>query len=350
MLVALLAAGAVAASPPTLQAPDWLRKPTAQELGNVFPTNALRHNLGGQAMIMCVVNVHGLLEGCVVSSESPHGEGFGAAALLLAPRFSMRPAIGPKGPVPAIINIPIRFDAPGTAPSSYSESRLPPGQSTYATGAFNMIIHPIWSAAPSFAQVGAAYPAKAGGEAGHVVMRCRVDSGGALKTCSPISEAPQGKGFARAAETLVGDFRLSVDSPPKKDAGPIYVDVPLELIDPRSAEFQQRRIGAPTWRVALNPTKVAQVFPAAAAAKGVTTGRGVVRCAVAADGSLRACEELPGDPDGLGFSHSAMLIAQVMAINPWTDEGGPVDGAMIAIPIRFNLAAESAKALPDKPK
>jgi hypothetical protein len=43
----------------------------------------------------------------------------------------------------------------------------------------------------------------------------------------------------------------------------------------------------------------------------------------------------------LGFSHSAVVIADAMAMNPWTDEGGPVDGSSIVLPIRFNLAADA---------
>jgi len=35
-----------------------------------------------------------------------------------------------------------------------------------------------------------------------------------------------------------------------------------------------------------------------------------------------------------------VLVAQVMKMNPWTQDGGPVDGARVKLPIRFNLAQE----------
>jgi TonB family protein len=364
MLVSLLVAAAVSSAPQPITRPDWLTRPNADELGRLYPSWALKRRLGGQAVISCVVNVHGLLEACKIDSESPAGWGFGAAALALAPTFSMRPAMGSDGPVPGTVRIPIIFhvaggyaastDRPATAmESAYGGgSRLAPAKSdvSYANHDRNLILHPIWSAAPSFADVAAAYPSAAAGIAGHVVLQCPVSSDGTLHGCSAVTEQPTGKGFARAADKLTRHFRLSAESMPAKSGDPPYVDVPFHLADPSTSDFKRHRIGAPTWRLALDPTKVAQVYPEAAAAKGITTGRGVAKCAVAVDGSLTACQEMPGEPDGLGFSHSAVVVGQAMAMNPWTDEGGPVDGSEIVLPIRFNLApgAQSASATSSK--
>lgn len=41
-----------------------------------------------------------------------------------------------------------------------------------------------------------------------------------------------------------------------------------------------------------------KLFPAEAAAKGVTTGKGVARCVVGADGGLMDCVPLRGTPTG----------------------------------------------------
>ncbi|MDB5480736.1 MAG: hypothetical protein JWO83_1789 [Caulobacteraceae bacterium] len=51
---------------------------------------------------------------------------------------------------------------------------------------------------------------------------------------------------------------------------------------------------------------------------------------------------VPASPDGVGFSEVAVQIAQLMKMNPWTQEGGPVDGVTVLLPIRFNLAEASA--------
>jgi TonB family protein len=354
MFVSLLAAVAAASAPQAITKPDWLTRPSASELSAVYPAHAMQHHIAGQAAITCVVNVHGLLEACQVVSESPRGEGFGAAALLLAPTISMTPAIGPAGPVPWTVTIPIRWELRGGgAPdvmwteSPYGGgSRTTPKESdaSDANSGKNLIVHPTWRIAPTFADVAGVYPANARGAAGHVVLQCRVVSDGGLRNCSTVTEEPLGKGFARAAYDLVAHFHVSAESFPAKDSDPTYVDVPFRLIDPKSDEFQQRRIGAPNWRLALDPNKVAQVFPETAAAKGIATGRGVAKCSVAADGALVDCQEMPGEPDGLGFSHSAVVIAQSMAMNPWTDEGAPVDGSTIVLPIRFNLASGTPPA------
>lgn len=357
MLFSLFAAAAVAAAPQQIANPSWRSRPSGDQMSAVYPAHAAQQRIGGRAMINCVANVNGLLEACQVVSESPTGEGFGAAALLLAPTFSMNPATGPDGPVPAKITIPIVWNLGGAGAPVQKASESPYGggsrlasvksNASYGDYDKTLIVQPIWASAPSFADVAAVYPTGAGGSPGHVILRCRVVSGGGLKSCATVVEEPSGKGFARASQNLVGHFRLSAESLPTKDGDPAYVDVPFRLIDPQTDEFRQHRIGAPTWRLALDPTKVAQVYPEEAAAKGVATGRGVAKCAVAADGGLTACEEMPADPDKLGFSHSAVVVASAMAMNPWTDEGDPVDGSSIVLPIRFNLAPD-AKSSPAK--
>lgn len=48
---------------------------------------------------------------------------------------------------------------------------------------------------------------------------------------------------------------------------------------------------------------------------------------------------MAGEPDGLGFSDAAVKIASGMRMNPWTEAGGPVNGARVQLPIRFDLPA-----------
>ena len=101
------------------------------------------------------------------------------------------------------------------------------------------------------------------------------------------------------------------------------------------------------WRSSLAGVTIAALAattltdaPPEAVAKGLKTGRGVARCVVAPDGALTGCTPAPGDPDGVGFSEAAVKLAASMRMNPWTADGGPVDGAVIRLPIRFNLAAK----------
>jgi hypothetical protein len=347
VVLALLQANVATASPSatgqgqarTIEHPDWILRPDPHIAAEYYPYRAVAARVNGHVVEDCVAKADGRLTHCRVIEESPAGWRFGDAAILLAAWYQMNPQTDDGRPVTgAHVRFPIDFASP-----------VKPGAS-YANHGNNLIAYPIWTSAPRFTDVAAVYPADAGGTSGHVVLRCRVTSGGVLESCSTITEEPSGKGFARAAHDLVGHFHVSSLSLPTKESDPTLVDVPFHLIDPQSDEFRRRRVGAPTWRLALDPSKVAQVYPEAAAAKGISTGRGVAKCSVAADGDLTDCLEMPGTPDGLGFSHSAVVIAGAMAMNPWTDEGSPVDGSTIVLPIRFNLAAGTPNAGGPPPK
>jgi hypothetical protein len=124
----------------------------------------------------------------------------------------------------------------------------------------------------------------------------------------------------------------------------VAVNLRIRVIDPAGADFARRRLSEPQWVVGPDPDRAVKLFPAAAAAKGLKTGLGVAGCAVAVDGTLTDCKPLPGEPDGLGFSEAAVEIAQVMKMNRWTQEGGPVDGSRLQLPIRFKLADDKPAA------
>ena len=94
---------------------------------------------------------------------------------------------------------------------------------------------------------------------------------------------------------------------------------------------------APAWLTSLDPKKTPKLFPPEAVTAGLTTGRGVARCTVAADGTMTACAPEAGDPDGLGFSEAATKLASTMKMNLWSSDGAPVAGGVVRIPVRLNL-------------
>jgi hypothetical protein len=108
---------------------------------------------------------------------------------------------------------------------------------------------------------------------------------------------------------------------------------------PYGPEAKSRRISDPAWLTRRDPAQVARLYPAQAAAKGVTTGVGYADCTVAADGVLTACQPFGGDPPDLGFSEAAVQAVAGLRMSPWTDAGGPADGARVRIPITFTQAA-----------
>ena len=99
-----------AVGPRVISQPQWLSRPSAEELSRAYPPRALDLNRNGQVMLQCLVAANGGLTGCQVASETPAGFGFGAAAISLSKRFRMSPRTEDGRPVDgAVVRIPLAF-------------------------------------------------------------------------------------------------------------------------------------------------------------------------------------------------------------------------------------------------
>lgn len=300
--------------------PDWVRKPSPQDMAGVFPKEAVKRNRDGRASIKCDVTVEGFLQNCKVVSEDPPGLGFGVAGLQLAPQFRMSPKIRGGKAMSSDVTVPIIWS--GLVNSNLS----PTGQS--------LVLDPPWTQAPTVTEVAAAWPAEAGDlPSGQAALRCDLNKAGRLAGCEVISEVPKGKGFGKAARALSKSFQVAFTADKAKDLDDYKIDIPFRFRNPATPDT--RKLTKPRWIRTLNPQGVADIYPATAIKAGVKVGLGVVSCRVSATGELTDCQAAREEPANLEFAAAAMKAASLMRMNPWTAEGDPVDGLRITLPIKF---------------
>jgi TonB family protein len=116
VLAAAAPAAALAARPlPSVYVPPRLMaRPSAEDMARYYPSGAARKELAGRAVIECRVALSGAAEACRVVSETPPGEGFGAAALKLSGGFRFSPAQRGGRPVDGqLIRMPLNFRLEG---------------------------------------------------------------------------------------------------------------------------------------------------------------------------------------------------------------------------------------------
>jgi TonB family protein len=306
--------------------PDWVRKPTAEEVLNYWPTEA---TAGGRVRLECVVTNRGLMDNCTVSDEAPLGHGLGGAALAMSQIFVMRPMTFDGLPVSgAKVVIPINFEGPADR----------------FQGALRVARTAPYLASPTFDQVAAAFPKSAIGSiaSSHVVLRCSLRSDGHFDACDTVSETPPGHGFDFAARSLIKDFRVIVN--PKTDhLSDLRVDVPFDFRDPHTPA-PSLEVHDPLWIQRISPEGAGRLYPDDALKAGVQSGGATLRCSVIHDGALTDCEVQSETPAGLGFGDAALQIASVMKMNPWTGQGTPVDGMKIVLPIKLVAPQEAPPA------
>jgi len=97
---------------------EWLERPDSARISLLYPVQAFRQGLSGQAILDCIVDAEGRLA-CLILSEEPAGQGFGEAAIRASRLFRMAPETRDgRRTAGGRVRIPIRFDfTPPSAPS-----------------------------------------------------------------------------------------------------------------------------------------------------------------------------------------------------------------------------------------
>ena len=107
--------------PPTVSgAPTFVRTPSASDVESAYSQNAKSQGTSGSATLQCAIGQSGQLLQCAVVAETPANQGFGAAALSLAPKFLMSTSSSTGSPTAGmVIRIPTQFNAA-------TQSKAPP--------------------------------------------------------------------------------------------------------------------------------------------------------------------------------------------------------------------------------
>ncbi len=298
--------------------PTWVKKPEAKDIMAVWPARAWAAGVGGKVVIDCEVEVDGVVDHCTVISEEPADQGFGAAGLALTPQFQMKPPTMDGVPYVGHVRIPLTFTIPGGAASHLSKHAPIDAVAFYPSM--------LWEAAPTRAEVQAARPQGVG--SGRAVLHCSFGNDRTLSGCDVVAEAPEGKGFGRAAFRLHGKFRaaeLAGGKPRPHD----QVRFAIQFDE----TAQEQPLSRPEWRLFADPAAVSQAFPAAARAAKFSKGSANLICRATAAGGLADCKIEGESPFGLGFGPAALGLTGLYALNVWGDDGRPVEGR----PVRFRI-------------
>lgn len=344
----LLAAGVLAGAPAqaaepsreVVTQPDWLRRPSAEDMGNFYPKLASSLDVEGRATISCDVTFEGKLTNCTVVSQAPPDFGFGAAAVGMASVFQMRPMTKDGKPVDGgIVRIPIMFRLPQ---GDEAASGLPPPPA--APSPESLVIARQLADDMGLVETGVEGLKKAA-----ETLQSKTDAGVpealpklAAQVAREVAESHRNDlrdAIARDLAAVYADGEMTALGGYMRGAGALMRSKAHQafLRDIQSRHLNRIRSGAsatfcaahpcvtpetekafftrggpsspaPKWAAEPPPKLIASRRPVIAASLGL---EGLVKlsCRGAAEGALRDCEAKAELPEGLGFGAAAERLA-----------------------------------------
>ncbi len=189
----------------------------------------------------------------------------------------------------------------------------------------------VWTAAPTAAEMAAAYPAKAKAEGvgGAAELMCTAGRGGAMMACDILGETPRGYGFGSAARKLAQQSLKASGV-----ANDTEVRIPVTF-SPDLAKGGVVTVKTPQWTALPSVTDMQAAVPHKEG--GPNNIRVTLVCDVQAGGSLSGCAVDREEPAGQGFGPAVLALAPKFQVGLMSAEGMPTVGAKVRVPVRFDL-------------
>jgi protein TonB len=150
-----------------------------------------------------------------------------------------------------------------------------------------------------------------------------------VKIHAPLNPAPTN------VDTIVAKPQ-PLDLPKVENAGPpVIADEIVTKVGLTSTPIPAPKvIQNPTWLARPSADQLADFYPPRALDDG-TSGQAILDCFVTARGELTRCAISGETPKNRGFAEAAMKAARIFRMSPRTEDGQPVEGGTVHIPIRF---------------